>query len=68
MIIKSLLVSAETLTSKQDGINGLILATGIWLEDFETLFEGKPISKDWNEIVWKYVATLYDAMDSSKTA
>ena len=48
-------------------MNGLILATGIWLEDFESLFEGKPESKDWDEIIWKYIAILYDAMDSTKT-
>ena len=67
MFTKTLLVSAETLTMKQEGVNGLILATGIWLEDFETLFEGKPESKDWEEIIWNYIAILYDAMDSTKT-
>ena len=68
MLVKSLLVSAETLTSQQDGINGLALATGIWLEDFETLFGDKKLEKEWNDIVWKYIAALYDAMDSTKTA
>ena len=67
MFIKTLFVSAETLNEKQEGINGLALATGIWLSDFETLFEGKPESKDWNDIIWKYIAILYDAMDSTKT-
>ena len=67
MFIKTLLVSAETLSSKQEGVNGLILATGIWLEDFETLFEGKPESQDWEHVIWSYLAILYDAMDSTKT-
>ena len=67
MFVKSLLVSAETLNSRQDGINGLALATGIWLEDFESLFGGKKLSSDWNEIVWKYIAVLYDAINSEKS-
>ena len=68
MFVKTLLVSAETLSQKQEGINGLALATGVWLEDFDSLFEGNKNSQDWDEIVWKYIATLYDAMDSTKTA
>ena len=38
-LIKTLLVSAETLQTQQEGVNGLALATGIWLEDFETLYD-----------------------------
>lgn len=67
MLIKTLLVSAETLSTRQEGVNGLALATGIWLEDFETLYENKKNQSNWSEIVWRYIATLYDAMDATKT-
>ena len=37
--LKTLLVSAETLKGEQtDGVNTLIMQTGIWLEDQETLY------------------------------
>ena len=67
MLLKTLIVSAETLQTRQDGVNGLVLATGVWLEDFESLFETKSHTNEWNEIVWKYIAVLYDAMDATKT-
>ena len=66
--VKSFIVSAEALKTRQEGVNGLALATGIWLQDSETLYEDVEHEEDWKQIVFKYLASLYDAMDASKTA
>ena len=63
--IKTFFLSASTLNEKQTGVNGLALQTGIWFEDKETLFERN--SHSWKEMMMKYFATLYDAMDSQKS-
>lgn len=64
---KTLLLSAETLKEKQDGTNFLALVTGVWLVDAETLFRDAKYDADWKELVFRYLATLYDAMDSAAT-
>ena len=66
-VVKALLVSAETLTEEQSGINGLILATSIWLEDGDILFEDYKYEEKWNELIFRYLAKLYDAIDENKS-
>ena len=52
----------------QDGVNSLALAFGVWLEDSETLYSDDAFPEsDQRELVFRYLATLYDAIDSSKS-
>ena len=68
-VVKAMLVSPETLTESQDyKVNALILATGVWLEDSDTLFDNLEFENGWTEIVFRYLAKLYDAIDASKSA
>ena len=64
-LLKTLFVSAETLRSPQEGVcNGLALAFNVWLEDTETLYSNRAFSEsDQKEIIFKYLAVLYDAME-----
>ena len=43
------------------------MQTSIWLEDSETLFSNQEYIQDWREIVFKYLAALYDGIDASKS-
>ena len=67
-LIKTLLVSAETLHRSQDGVNGLVAQTSIWLEDADTLYDDMENDENWLNIFMKYLAILYDAMFPGKTA
>ena len=68
MFTKTLLVSNETLTSQQAGINWLALMTGVWLQDADTLYSDAGMEEQWKEAIFTYLAKLYDAMDSKKSA
>ena len=45
-LLKSLFVSAETLSTAQDGIvNGLALAFNVWLEEGDSIFDSQDFSE-----------------------
>ena len=45
-LLKSLFVSAETLSTAQDGVvNGLALAFNVWLEEADNMFEDQNFSE-----------------------
>ena len=68
--LKSFMVKAESVPVSQYlecKINYLAFATGVWLEDVETLYTQDAFNKDWNEIGYMYLMKLYEMIqpDSS---
>ena len=65
------MVKAESVPQAQamnGEINYLAFATGVWLEDTDTLYTQMEFSKDWAEIGYTYLGKIYDIINPDASA
>ena len=46
----------------------MAFATGVWLEDTDTLFTQMEFSKEWHEVGYSYLGKLYDIINPDASA
>ena len=46
----------------------MAFATGVWLEDTDTLFTQEDFNSDWHEIGYLYLAKIYDMINPDQSA
>ena len=66
LLCKQILIPESIIEDTK--INYLVFATGVWLQDKETLFDDENYSQDWEEIGYKYLASLYTTLGPNQTA